>query len=45
VLERVEAVRKTLPAGVQLDVVRNTGHNVELSVGQVQEALLEGALL
>src|SRR5215204_7604545 len=45
VLERLDEVRKTLPAGVQLDVVRNTGRNVELSVGQVQEALLEGALL
>jgi len=45
VLERVDRVRKTLPPGVSLDVVRNTGRNVELSVGQVQEALLEGALL
>jgi HAE1 family hydrophobic/amphiphilic exporter-1 len=45
VLTRVDEVRKTLPAGVQLDVVRNAGHNVELSVGQVQEALFEGAVL
>jgi HAE1 family hydrophobic/amphiphilic exporter-1 len=45
VLERVDEVRKTLPPGVRLDVVRNAGHNVELSVGQVQEALLEGAAL
>ena len=45
VLQRIEAVKKTLPAGVQLDLVRNSGHNVELSVGQVEEALIEGALL
>jgi HAE1 family hydrophobic/amphiphilic exporter-1 len=45
VLARIDAVRKTLPAGVSLDVVRNSGRNVELSVGQVQEALVEGALL
>src|SRR5690606_3934101 len=44
-LSRVEDVRKTLPPGVQLDVIRNAGDRVAASVGSVQRALMEGAIL
>jgi len=42
---RVDELRKTLPAGVTLEIVRDAGRRVENSVRNVQEALLEGALL
>jgi HAE1 family hydrophobic/amphiphilic exporter-1 len=45
VLERVEAMRSTLPAGTRIDVVQNAGERVEASVRNVNEALLEGAAL
>ena len=45
VIEEVEEIRKTLPAGVRMDVVTNSGDRVEDSVANVQETLLEGALL
>ena len=45
VLARVEEIRKRLPAGTTIDVVKNSGVNVENSVRNVQEALVEGALL
>ncbi len=45
ILERVEEVERGLPAGVELKIVRNAGVRVEASVTNVQEALLEGALL
>ena len=45
VLEQVESIRETLPEGVGLRVVQNSGERVENSVANVQEALLEGALL
>jgi HAE1 family hydrophobic/amphiphilic exporter-1 len=45
VIERIEAVRGRLPANVTLDVVRNSGVQVEASVLNVEKALLEGALL
>jgi HAE1 family hydrophobic/amphiphilic exporter-1 len=45
VLSRIEDVRKRLPANVKLDVVRNAGARVDASVGNVEEALLLGALL
>jgi HAE1 family hydrophobic/amphiphilic exporter-1 len=45
VLERVREIEKTLPANVKMDVVQNSGERVEHSVKNVQEALLEGALL
>ncbi len=45
VMARLEQVRAGLPANVSLDVVRNAGVRVEHSVRNVQEALLEGALL
>lgn len=38
-------VRKTLPQGVKLDVVRDAGERVRNSVRNVEEALIEGALL
>src|SRR5690606_868129 len=44
-LERVESLRGTLPAGVQLDVIRDAGDRVAASVGSVQAALVEGAIL
>jgi HAE1 family hydrophobic/amphiphilic exporter-1 len=45
VLERVEAIRRTLPADVRLDVVRNAGERVSRSVHDVQRTLVEGAVL
>ncbi|HST61236.1 MAG TPA: efflux RND transporter permease subunit [Longimicrobium sp.] len=45
VIEAVDELRKTLPAGVKMDVVRNSGERVENSVANVQETLIEGALL
>ncbi len=43
--ERVKEIRKTLPAGVTLDVVRDAGPRVTNSVRNVEEALVEGAIL
>jgi HAE1 family hydrophobic/amphiphilic exporter-1 len=43
--ERVEQLRKTLPAGVDLLVARDAGPRVDNSVGDVEAALVEGALL
>jgi HAE1 family hydrophobic/amphiphilic exporter-1 len=45
VREKVEEIRRTLPAGVTLELVRDAGTRVENSVRNVQTALLEGALL
>jgi len=45
VRDKVEALRATLPAGVSLEIVRDAGTRVDNSVRNVQEALLEGALL
>ncbi len=45
VLEKVDAIRATLPAGTRVDVVQNAGERVESSVRNVNEALLEGAAL
>ena len=42
---RIAQIKKTLPAGVQLDIVRDAGKRVDASVRNVQETLLEGALL
>src|SRR6188472_3799087 len=42
---KVAEIEKTLPAGVNLRVVRDGGTRVENSVDSVEEALLEGALL
>jgi HAE1 family hydrophobic/amphiphilic exporter-1 len=45
VLEKVSAMRATLPKGTRLDVVQNSGDHVDRSVKNVEEALIEGALL
>jgi HAE1 family hydrophobic/amphiphilic exporter-1 len=45
VLASLVRVEKTLPRGVKLDVIRNSGERVRQSVKNVQEALVEGALL
>ena len=45
VRKKVEALRPTLPAGAQLDMVKNKGERVTNSVDNVQSALIEGALL
>ncbi len=45
ILARVETVRKTLPPGTTIDVVKNKGVNVRNSVNNVQVTLLEGAVL
>ncbi len=45
ILNRVQAIQKQLPEGTTLDVIQNSGQTVEHSVRNVQEALLEGALL
>ncbi len=45
ILERVDRMQATLPAGATLDVVRDAGTRVTASVNNVQEALLEGAFL
>ena len=42
---RIEDIRAKLPAGVLLDVVQDAGERVDLSVSNVQEALIEGAAL
>ncbi|HET9227799.1 MAG TPA: efflux RND transporter permease subunit, partial [Thermoanaerobaculia bacterium] len=41
----LEKIRTTLPAGVRLEVVRDAGERVHNSVRNVEEALLEGAIL
>jgi HAE1 family hydrophobic/amphiphilic exporter-1 len=41
----VERLTKTLPPGVKVNVVRDSGVRVAASVRNVEEALLEGALL
>ncbi|MFL5384459.1 MAG: efflux RND transporter permease subunit, partial [Longimicrobiaceae bacterium] len=45
VLAQVRKIEAGLPAGVKLDVVKNSGDRVTRSVKNVQETLLEGALL
>jgi HAE1 family hydrophobic/amphiphilic exporter-1 len=45
VLAALERVRPTLPPGVDLEVVVNSGERVSRSVANVQEALFEGAML
>jgi hydrophobic/amphiphilic exporter-1 (mainly G- bacteria), HAE1 family len=42
---KIEALRKTLPAGVKLDIVKDAGVRVDASVSNVQATLIEGALL
>ncbi|HEV8410227.1 MAG TPA: efflux RND transporter permease subunit, partial [Gemmatimonadaceae bacterium] len=45
VLAKVKAIAATLPKGTRLDVVQNSGDHVDRSVQNVEEALVEGALL
>ena len=45
VLEKVREVQKTLPQGVELQLVRDAGRRVDASVENVQSALIEGAVL
>ncbi len=45
VRDKVEELRKTLPQGVTLEIVRDAGTRVDNSVANVREALIEGALL
>ena len=45
VLAAVKDIQATLPKGTRLDVVQNSGDHVDRSVENVEEALIEGALL
>ncbi|HMU60887.1 MAG TPA: efflux RND transporter permease subunit [Gemmatimonadales bacterium] len=45
ILDRVHQLEATLPAGVTINVVKNSGVRVTAAVRNVQEALFEGALL
>jgi len=45
ILERVDAIARTLPPDVRLDIVQNAGDRVRESVADVQRALIEGAIL
>ena len=45
IMARVQRIETTLPEGAKLDIVRDAGTRVTASVNNVQEALLEGALL
>ena len=45
ILARVEQIRLRLPPGTTMDVVKNSGVKVTNSVTNVQETLVEGALL
>jgi len=45
VIRAVGEIQKTLPAGVTMNVVTNSGERVEDSVVNVQETILEGAFL
>ena len=45
VLAKVNEIRQTLPAGVTLNVVQDAGTRVRASVRNVEDALIEGAIL
>jgi len=45
VLKRLEEVKRTLPAGIHLEVVRDNSAAIRTSVGAVKEHLIVGALL
>ena len=45
ILARVDELRPTLPAGVTVEVVKNSGTRVHAAVRNVEEALVEGAIL
>ena len=43
--KQVDQIQKTLPAGVKFEIVQNAGTRVSAAVRNVEEALIEGALL
>jgi HAE1 family hydrophobic/amphiphilic exporter-1 len=45
VVTRLEELQRSLPTGVRIDIVKNSGERVENSVANVEEALFLGALL
>ena len=45
VIARVQELTPSFPAGVTVEVVKNSGNRVEAAVRNVQETLIEGALL
>jgi hydrophobic/amphiphilic exporter-1 (mainly G- bacteria), HAE1 family len=45
IIARIDELRPTLPAGVTVEIVKNTGVRVEAAVGNVKWALIEGAAL
>ena len=45
IIGRLDEIKKTLPAGTTLDIVKDAGTRVKNSVATVEEALLLGALL
>jgi hydrophobic/amphiphilic exporter-1 (mainly G- bacteria), HAE1 family len=45
VLKRLEEVKRTLPAGVKLEVIRDNSASIRTGVGAVKEHLVVGALL
>jgi hydrophobic/amphiphilic exporter-1 (mainly G- bacteria), HAE1 family len=45
VRERIQALQSTLPQGVKMELVRDSGIQVDNAVKNVQSALVEGALL
>jgi HAE1 family hydrophobic/amphiphilic exporter-1 len=45
VIARLETMKSKLPAGTTIDVVKNRGERVRHSVANVEESLLEGAIL
>jgi HAE1 family hydrophobic/amphiphilic exporter-1 len=44
-IQRVNEIKKRLPAGTTIEVVKNSGVRVDHAVRNVQEALIEGAIL
>jgi HAE1 family hydrophobic/amphiphilic exporter-1 len=42
---RIETIRRTLPQGTTLELVKDAGERVDHSVSNVEETLVEGALL
>jgi len=45
VVAQLDSIRPTLPAGVKLSVIKNAGDRVRNSVRNVEDALVEGAIL
>jgi HAE1 family hydrophobic/amphiphilic exporter-1 len=45
VKDRLVTLRQTLPTGTRIEIVRDAGQRVEDSVRNVEETLIEGAML